>query len=370
MGAVSFSIDEALARRLQQELSLTVFVETGTFEGDSIARLLPLFEEIHSIEISSDNYTLACERFRSSKEVQLHLGDSADVLAAIRPLLHDRPVLYWLDAHWCGSDETATELSQCPLLSEITALGELNAESVVLIDDARLFLSPPPHPHDIAQWPGLHEILQGLFSLSSTHEVMVVNDVIAFYPASIRTAMTDYAQSNAVDLFASRARLDQLEQEVVELVRERDLQAEAAEQRLQTIQELTEASAERLETIEALERDRDLHRQAAEDRLAELVAISAELESRMAEARGEITRLEQERDLQTQAAAERLETIEALEGDRDLHRQAAEERLAALNELSLERDRKAVAAEQRLAAIEGLDRDRNAHSERGHDGWR
>ena len=98
-----------------------------------------------------------------------------------------------------GSVTTAGELSQCPLLEELQAIEKLNSNSVVLIDDARLFLAPPLAPHEISQWPSLHQIVTCLLLLSSEHELMVVNDVIAFYPLTARPALESYARSCGID---------------------------------------------------------------------------------------------------------------------------------------------------------------------------
>jgi hypothetical protein len=39
------------------------------------------------------------------------------------------------------------------LLDEFRAIGRLNERSVILIDNARLFLCPPPVPHETSQCP-------------------------------------------------------------------------------------------------------------------------------------------------------------------------------------------------------------------------
>jgi myosin heavy subunit len=104
-----------------------------------------------------------------------------------------------LDAHWCVANDTSGEQSQCPLLEEILAIGQLNDQSVILIDDARLFLAPPPKPHEASQWPSLDNIINKLHKLSNQHEIMVINDVIVFYPTNVREPITEYAREVGVD---------------------------------------------------------------------------------------------------------------------------------------------------------------------------
>lgn len=213
MGAVSFSIDVTLVERLREALPLSTFVETGTFEGDAVAHVLPLFEEIYTVELSDEHYAKAAARFRSDEKVRVHHGDSSELLASMQSSLEGKSALYWLDAHWCVANDTAGAQSQCPLLDELDAIGKLNSTSVVLIDDARLFLCTPPDPHETEHWPTLQEVLRSLFSLSSTHEVMVVNDVIAFYPASIAKTMSGYAHAHSIDWLSVLHRLEVLEQD-------------------------------------------------------------------------------------------------------------------------------------------------------------
>ena len=199
MGAVTFSLDHRLVDALRSVLSITALVETGTFKGDTVANLEPYFDKVVSIELSETLWADAAKRFQKSHKVQILHGSSQDKLRELRSELENIGALYWLDAHWCVSTDTAGELSQCPLIEEIQAIEKLNSNSVVLIDDARLFLAPPLAPHEISQWPCLHQIIANLFLLSSEHQLMVVNDVIAFYPLSAKSALETYAQNYGID---------------------------------------------------------------------------------------------------------------------------------------------------------------------------
>lgn len=200
MGAVTFSLDPRLVDALQSNLSLSVLVETGTFKGDTIANFETSFDRLVSIELSDSLCTDAAKRFELFPKVQILQGNSPDKLRELRSELQSVGVLYWLDAHWCIAADTAGERSQCPLLEELQAIEKLHNNSVVLIDDARLFLAPPLAPHEISQWPSLHQIITRLFTLNSEYELMVVNDVIVFYPSSLSDVMIEYARVEGVDL--------------------------------------------------------------------------------------------------------------------------------------------------------------------------
>lgn len=199
MGAVSFSLDPRLVKTLQAKLRLDVFVETGTFKGDTVANLESHFNKLISVELSEALWAGAVSRFIAHPKVTILQGDSPDKLRDLKSDLKNISALYWLDAHWCVAMSTAGGLSQCPLLRELQAIEQLNSDSVVLIDDARLFLAPPLAPHEISHWPSFHQIAAQLFSMSSDHELMVLNDVILFYPQSVKAELAAYAQNYGVD---------------------------------------------------------------------------------------------------------------------------------------------------------------------------
>lgn len=207
MGAVSFSIDLGLVAVLKQALPLDVFVETGTFRGDTVERVRDRFKAVHSVELSPERYDAACLRFAGQGHIDLACGDSAEVLAKWMPSLHDKSVLYFLDAHWCVADDTAGEASQCPLLGEARAIERLSDQSVIVIDDARLFLAPPLAPHEISHWPNLNEVLGVLRTASPLHQLMVLNDTILFFPPSAGVALREYARQAGTDWLAVMSKI-------------------------------------------------------------------------------------------------------------------------------------------------------------------
>ena len=54
MGAVFFRSIAVCLHFLQQALPLPVFVETGTFRGDTIAEVADPFDEVHTVELSEE----------------------------------------------------------------------------------------------------------------------------------------------------------------------------------------------------------------------------------------------------------------------------------------------------------------------------
>lgn len=199
MGAIHFSLDEKLMIFFKDHLKIDTFVETGTFKGDTLKIAAKHFSDCYSVELSAELYARVADQFKLIDGVDLRQGDSVDFLREYRSKLAGTPVLFWLDAHWCVASGTAGEASQSPLLDELKAIGTLHPDSVLLIDDARLYLSTPPAPHAISDWPDFQEVSELLASLSETHRVTIFDDVIAYYPEALRREVSNHIHKTAVD---------------------------------------------------------------------------------------------------------------------------------------------------------------------------
>lgn len=199
MGAVTFSVDPELVDFFVEQLATEIFVETGTYEGESIAIAADRIGECHSVELSEKYFEAAQRRFADRPNVRLSLGESPDFLRRLAPQLKGRRVFYWLDAHWCVAEGTAGEDSQSPLLEEIDAIGSAGAQSVICIDDARLFMCPPPAPHRYTDWPDFSSLLSALQRSAAEHRVMILNDVIIAYPPSVDAALRRFAFDHGID---------------------------------------------------------------------------------------------------------------------------------------------------------------------------
>jgi len=204
MGAIHFSLDPNLVRALRTTLPLETFVETGTFRGDTAHAMAALFPSVHTIELSDELYQRAVERLAPLQNVTPIHGSSPEALKALAKPLARKSVLYWLDAHWCGG-ETSGDTYECPLMAEIKAIGSLNERSVVLIDDARFFIAPPPHPHAPESWPLIAEVITALKGLSERHKAWIINDVIIFAPDASAPDIVRYGRAFGVDLQALQA---------------------------------------------------------------------------------------------------------------------------------------------------------------------
>lgn len=148
------NIPSNILEHLRRQHGLVYFVETGTAGGATATLMAPLFEKVWTVELLDSSATAAEERLRRFPNVTVRRGGSPEFLRWVMPLL-DKPALIWLDAHWCGGQRLGPE---CPLLEELDAIGGLSGGNVILIDDARLFVKPPPPPHRPEEWPTLKDI--------------------------------------------------------------------------------------------------------------------------------------------------------------------------------------------------------------------
>ncbi len=199
MGVIDFSINERLLQLLVEQLGTEVFFETGTFKGASIELARRFVPRCMSVEMAPALHEAAAAKFAGDQSIELFLGDSPEIIRQCRERLAEQPVLYWLDAHWCSDKASAGAESQSPLIGELDAMGQLNDNTVVAIDDARFYVCTPPPPHRYADWPTFDEVVRALMQLSSAHRIMIVNDVILFYPEKIHTEMAAYAHEHGVN---------------------------------------------------------------------------------------------------------------------------------------------------------------------------
>ena len=181
----------SLVQALQKTFDLRTFIETGTFLGDSAAWASQRFERVYTIERSEDLWQRAQQRLAPLDNVTCLWGDSRQALKSLTTTAQER-TLFWLDAHWSG-DDTYGEKDECPLSDELEVILGNRPGSYVLIDDARLFLSPPPLPHNPANWPAVDQVV-GLLSKHGLY-VVVLEDVIVAVPPAARAWLVDYCQA-------------------------------------------------------------------------------------------------------------------------------------------------------------------------------
>lgn len=119
------------------EYDCKMFVETGTYKGETSRLASRFFKTVHTIEIVPKLFQEA--KMASFQEgitnIVHHYGDSVKIL-------EDIPVestVYFLDAHQSGWD-TSNNGKNVPLFDELAVILRKNpGKKIIIIDDVRLF---------------------------------------------------------------------------------------------------------------------------------------------------------------------------------------------------------------------------------------
>jgi hypothetical protein len=189
MGAVSFGIPKKLVLMIRDYFSIKTFIETGTYKGKTSTWAAGNFDKVFTIENSKELFDSTSEKLKQYDNISFLFGNSSKQLEnVIDEIQH--PAIFWLDAHWCGSN-TYGSIDPCPLLAEIMRIKESKLNHIILIDDARFFLIPPPEPQNPDLWPGLKEIMK-LLNADETYFTFVSEDVIVSIPGSGKKMLQPY----------------------------------------------------------------------------------------------------------------------------------------------------------------------------------
>jgi hypothetical protein len=151
----AFPLDFALV--LRDICHVNVFVETGTYHGETTRLVAPHFAKVYTIEGSRERWEAIQGTF--PENVEAICGDSAIILGDVLRGIRKRCMIF-LDAHWIHAgtsvenDVYQGDLSLCPVLAE---LKQIKPSSVILIDDLFFFDYPPKGRGK--GWPSLDQIM-------------------------------------------------------------------------------------------------------------------------------------------------------------------------------------------------------------------
>ena len=189
MGLINFGVPEEEIEFLKHIMKLDVFVEGGTYKGGTAKSMGKKFRKIFTIEKSDIMFEIAEENLKDTNNITLLKGDTREHLDSI--IANNENILFWLDAHWSGGD-TYGEEDECPLIEELNIIFKYNKNYVILIDDARLFLAPPPYPHNFNNWQSLTDIMK---AIPESWELIEFEDVIYLFPKEINNEFKSFLQN-------------------------------------------------------------------------------------------------------------------------------------------------------------------------------
>jgi predicted O-methyltransferase YrrM len=131
-------------RGLFRERGHSVFIEAGTYRGDTVAALVGEASKIVSVELDEHLYRAAAERFAAVPSVDIRFGDATDLIPEV--VAECSPALVFLDGHFSGPG-TALGDEVEPAIPILTRLAAVSAPgTTVVVDDLRLFGSAADYP--------------------------------------------------------------------------------------------------------------------------------------------------------------------------------------------------------------------------------
>jgi hypothetical protein len=159
-----------------------VFVETGTFEGDTIYKVanneICKPSKIISLELSDVFLNRCKNRFENNSNVVLYKGNSKyDLYDKIKDI--NTKITFWLDSHWSGTPDVGCDsITICPILEELDQIKEHSINThTIMIDDICLMQNTVNKYHGFPV--SIEQILSKIFEINPKYEIKYFNDDIA-----------------------------------------------------------------------------------------------------------------------------------------------------------------------------------------------
>lgn len=193
MGIIRFGPPMDIVILLKEKFDIDTFVETGTFKGKTTEMAAKYFEHVVTFEAQKSYYLEAKKRFRKNNKVNVYHGDTRETFRDALAFIEGK-IIFWLDSHWCGLDSYG-EHNQNPLMEELTAISQCSVITpFIFIDDARLFLSPPPMPNNPDDWPNISDIILSFSKFRINFYSIIFEDVIIAVPEEAKNILLPFVQ--------------------------------------------------------------------------------------------------------------------------------------------------------------------------------
>src|SRR5689334_15556392 len=137
---------QRIVQEYARRFGLRIFVETGTYLGDMVNAVKKDFDQIYSIELSTELCRNAKQRFNNQTHISILQGDSGKVLKGVLDQIR-KPCLFWLDGHYSEGITAKGDL-ETPVIDELTCIANhpMAHRHTILIDDARCFTGKGDYP--------------------------------------------------------------------------------------------------------------------------------------------------------------------------------------------------------------------------------
>ena len=144
----SFTEDEFLflVQKFPQLGSLQIFIECGTYKGESSRVMSKYFSDVYTFEINGKLfYDSQLESLdKKLRNIHHYFGNSYELMNKV-VAMDDRTCMFFLDAHQSGSDTSNNGEELVPLYKELQTINNNYKKQfgVVCIDDYRLWNNQP-----------------------------------------------------------------------------------------------------------------------------------------------------------------------------------------------------------------------------------
>lgn len=197
------SLKTSLLQQLKTLFEIEAFVETGTYLGKTTIKAAEIFDEVHTIELSRRLYLAAAQHLKTCPNVTVHWGDSKAIFQSLLPTL-DRHILFYLDGHYSGH-VTARGSLNTPILHELQAIEKAKKEdSILLIDDIRLF-QDSCFPEKIQAlnlgletYPDLEKVIQAILKINPDYQICFLGDALLAFPRNTGVCVSPVIRSCAL----------------------------------------------------------------------------------------------------------------------------------------------------------------------------
>lgn len=182
-------------KKINNIFNITTFIETGTWIGHSTRVAAEVFDQVLSIELSTELYSIASENLKEYKNIKLYNGDSANLLEGLLKKELGK-TLIWLDGHYSGEHfgyNTALGKTNTPILSELENIkNSALKDIIIMIDDIRLFDKRFKDLVDlkIGDYPDIVEIYNIIKQINPNYEIVIIGDVLAAYPKNDKVSIS------------------------------------------------------------------------------------------------------------------------------------------------------------------------------------
>lgn len=174
-----YSVKRETIEKYAKDNSIHIFVETGTYLGETIDTLKNNFKKLISIELDKELYQKAKIRFKNLPHISILQGDSGIMLDSVIEPIHE-PILFWLDGHWSGG-VTARGEGNTPILKELEIISNHPIKNhIILIDDARCF-------NGENGYPTIKQLFDFIRRKNDQINFLVENDIIRITPETKTT---------------------------------------------------------------------------------------------------------------------------------------------------------------------------------------